>query len=64
MRVIVAFLAFIAVVYSTGEGFASELSNLPFKTLIGGPLTAVIQAQALAAKNTIVIIIFTSSYTS
>jgi len=29
------------------------LNALPFKTLIGGPLTAAIQAQALAAKNTV-----------
>jgi hypothetical protein len=50
---IIVLFAIIGYVYCNGEGFATELNNLPFKALIGGPLTAVIQAQALSSKKTV-----------
>jgi uncharacterized protein DUF2589 len=34
----------------SGGAAAEELSSLPFKPIIGGPLTAAIQAQAVAAR--------------
>jgi len=43
----------IALAYSNGEGFGKELANLDFRNIIGGPLQAVIKAQALAAKTTV-----------
>jgi hypothetical protein len=42
----------ISLVYGNGEGFGRELSTLDFKNIIGAPMTAVIEAQALAAKTT------------
>jgi len=49
-----AFVAFVAVgVYSSGEGFGGELANLDFKSIIGGPMQAVIQAQAASSKTTV-----------
>jgi len=36
---------------ASGEGFSDELNNLDFKSIIGAPLTAVIEAQATAAKT-------------
>jgi len=52
MKAIVVVLAFLAVsVY--GQDFARELSTLPFGALIGGPLQAVVKAQAKAARTTI-----------
>ena len=38
---------------SAGNVALGQLSALPFKNIIGGPLTAAIEAQALAAKTTI-----------
>ena len=38
---------------SAGNVALGQLSQLPFKNIIGGPLTAAIEAQALAAKTTV-----------
>lgn len=38
---------------SAGNVALGQLSSLPFKNIIGGPLTASIEAQALAAKTTV-----------
>lgn len=38
---------------SAGNVALGQLSALPFKNIIGGPLTAAIEAQALAAKTTV-----------
>jgi hypothetical protein len=35
---------------SSAGAAAGQLSNLPFKNIIGGPLTAAVQAQAVAAR--------------
>jgi len=39
--------------FSYGQSFGTELSNLDFKSILGAPLSAVIEAQATAAKTTI-----------
>jgi hypothetical protein len=52
MKAILFVLACLAVsVY--GQGEAGELARLPFGALIGGPLQAVVKAQAKAARTTI-----------
>ena len=35
------------------SNYGGELSSLDFKNLIGGPLSAVVEAQALAAESTV-----------
>jgi len=51
---VIAFVAVLAVVVkASGEGFGQELGNLDFKQIIGGPMQAVIQAQALSSKSTV-----------
>jgi len=54
MKFVVALVLLISVVqvYCSGEGFGLELANLDFKNIIGGPLQAVIKAQALSSKTT------------
>jgi len=55
MRSFVVLIAIIAVfgyANALGEGFGRDLSNIDFKNLIGGPMQAVIQAQAISAKTT------------
>jgi len=53
LKVIVAFvLVAVVSVYGSGEGFGQELGNLDFRSIIGGPLQAVIAAQALSSKTT------------
>jgi len=49
--IVVVVLAFLAVAY--GQNFGAELNALPFGSLIGAPLQAVVKAQAKAAKTTI-----------
>jgi len=36
---------------ASGEGFSDELNNLDFKSILGSPLSAVVEAQAVAAKT-------------
>jgi len=50
---LVALVGIVALVESNGEGFGNELANLDFKQLIGGPMQAVIQAQATSSKTTV-----------
>jgi len=51
MKFILALLAIIAMVYA--DGFGNELASMDFKNLLGGPMVAVIKAQALSAKTTV-----------
>jgi len=50
---LVALVCLVKLVYSNGEGFGQELANLDFKQIIGGPMQAIIQAQASASKVTV-----------
>jgi len=50
---LVALVALFAYVKANGEGFGRELGNLDFKSIIGGPMQAVIQAQATSSKTTV-----------
>jgi len=50
---LVALVGIVALVESNGEGFGKELANLDFKQIIGGPMQAVIQAQASSSKVTV-----------
>ncbi len=60
MRVLSLFVVLVAAlavsVNGLGEGFGSELSNLDFGNIIGGPLLAVIDAQARSAATTMAFI--------
>jgi len=49
-------LALAASVHGSGENFGSELGNLDFARIIGGPLNAVVKAQAKAAATTVAFI--------
>jgi len=51
------FIAFVVTIYvcfanASGEGFGAELGNLDFRNIFGGPMVAVVHAQALAAATT------------
>jgi len=51
------FLALVVALYisfanASGEGFGAELASLDFRNIFGGPMTAVVKAQALAASTT------------
>jgi len=48
---VVALAAYVSA-QASSSAFGSELSNLDFSSIIGGPLKAVVQAQAQAAKET------------
>jgi len=50
---LIALVALFGLVKCSGEGFGAELANLDFKSIIGGPMQAVIQAQALSSKTTV-----------
>jgi len=50
---LVALVPNAASINSSGAGFASEIGNLNFANIIGGPLTAVVNAQAQAAATTV-----------
>jgi len=39
-------------VNAAGAGFANELSNMNFNQIIGGPMSAIVQAQIMSAKAT------------
>jgi len=56
MKAIICFVALVdlfGLVRASGEGFGNELGSLDFKQIIGGPMQAVIQAQALSSKTTV-----------
>jgi len=48
--VVIALIVFVSL--ANAQNFGTELSNLNFRNIIGGPMVATIQAQALAAKTT------------
>jgi len=50
---LIAFVALFGLVKCSGENFGSELGGLDFKQIIGGPMQAVIQAQAVSSKTTV-----------
>jgi len=52
MKFFVAFVLLVSAVGVYSQNFGAELANLDFKNIIGGPLQAVIQAQALSSKTT------------
>jgi len=53
-KLFVALVLVVCVSYvnGLGEGFGAELANLDFRNLFGGPMMAVVQAQALSSKTT------------
>jgi len=52
MKFLVAFVLLVAAVGVYAQDFGAELANIDFKNIIGGPLQAVITAQALSSKTT------------
>jgi len=49
----ILFLVFSCLLLANGQDFGSNLANLDFANIIGGPMQAVIDAQNLAARTTV-----------